>query len=118
VVRHLASCRCRRWWLPGNHHERAGPGHPGHQRRRILRDPDGPLLKRPAASFVERGLAIPVSTMYWLAEGGAALDVAVGWRLGGTVVVDPTADPSGRASSTATRPDTGSATATRRSPSR
>lgn len=51
--------------------------------------PDGALLERQAASFAERGLAIPVAAVYGLAEAGAALDAAVAGRLAGAIVVDP-----------------------------
>jgi NADPH:quinone reductase-like Zn-dependent oxidoreductase len=51
--------------------------------------PDGALLERQAATFAERGLAIPVAARYGLAEAGAALEAAVSGRLGGAIVVDP-----------------------------
>jgi hypothetical protein len=47
------------------------------------------ILEQLAASFAQRGLAIPVAGVYSLSEAGRALSEAVSGRAAGGVVIDP-----------------------------
>jgi NADPH:quinone reductase-like Zn-dependent oxidoreductase len=51
---------------------------------------DGQALERLAADFVERHLTIPIAAVHRLSEAGAALQMAVGGKAPGAVVIDVT----------------------------
>ena len=51
--------------------------------------PNGAILEQLAASFAQRGLAIPVAVVHSLPEAGTALSEAVSGKAAGGVVIDP-----------------------------
>ena len=51
--------------------------------------PNGAILEKLAASFAQRGLAIPVAAVHSLSEAGRALSEAVSGRAAGGVLIEP-----------------------------